>query len=159
MAKKETEAEKKIRQKKEREKIFADFKRLNKEKPFNTKESDTGSDSEKTKTIDKRGKRQKNDLSKFKSNPVFKIPPPTVNIEDLKGPGTKMESTPEEKKQFKKYSRILKKKKDNKPLTNTEQDFLRNFFKQNLSNGGKVIGKKNGGKVYSRGSRKAKYNG
>jgi len=82
----------------------------------------------------------------LKSNPVYKVDP-SINIEDLKGPGPKLESTKEEEKQFKKYRKLLEKRKT-KSLTNAEQEFVDNFFKQNLADGGKV---------YSNTTRKAKY--
>jgi hypothetical protein len=42
----------------------------------------------------------------------------------------------------------MKNKREGKPLTESEKTFIQNFFKQNLSNGGKV---------YSNTLRKAKY--
>ena len=83
----------------------------------------------------------------LKSNPVYKVDP-SIRIEDLVGPsGPKPEMSKEEEKQFKKYKKLIEKRKT-KPLTNKEQEFVDNFFKQNLANGGKV---------YSNITRKAKY--
>ena len=140
MAKKETEAEKKIRQEKERKKILADFRKLNKDektgdfratgralgrfrqeqrkrdqedKRFNEKELDIGSDRN-TKTMLER----------------------MEGFSDLSEQG---------KKEF------FKDMSDKKKLTNSERR------RRGLPTLG--TGKKSGGKVYSRGSRKAKYNG
>jgi hypothetical protein len=117
MAKKETEAEKKIRQEKERKKIFAAFRKLNKDekedKRFNEKELDIGSDRN-TKTMLER----------------------MEGFSDLSEQG---------KKEF------FKDMSDKKKLTNSERR------RRGLPTLG--TGKKSGGKVYSRGSRKAKYNG
>ena len=83
----------------------------------------------------------------LKSNPVYKVDP-SISIEDLVGPsGPKPEMSKEEEKQFKKYRKLLEKRKT-KSLTNAEQEFVDNFFKQNLADGGKV---------YSNTTRKAKY--
>ena len=82
----------------------------------------------------------------LKSNPVYKVNP-SISIKDLMGPA-KPEMSKEEEKQFKKYKKLIEKRKT-KSLTNKEQEFVSNFFKQNLANGGKV---------YSNITRKAKYN-
>ena len=111
---KETAAEKAKRQAEERKKILADFKRLNKEKPFNTKELDIGSDRE-TKTIGERAK----DIASLSEEGKKEL------IYDMSKKGLK--------------------------LTNSERR------RRGLPTLG--TGKKSGGKVYSRGSRKAKYNG
>ena len=81
----------------------------------------------------------------LKSNPVYKVDP-SISIEDFKGP-PKPEMSKEEEKQFKKYKKLIEKKKT-KSLTESEQTFIQDFFKQNLANGGKV---------YSNITRKAKY--
>jgi len=82
-----------------------------------------------------------------KSNPVYKVDP-SIRIEDLKGPPKPSDEMSEkEKKQLEKYKKLIEKRKT-KPLTESEQTFIQNFFKQNLSNGGKV---------YSNITRKAKY--
>lgn len=82
----------------------------------------------------------------LKSNPVYKVDP-SIRIEDLMGP-PKPDMSKEEEKKFKKYKKLMKNKREGKPLTESEQTFIRDFFKQNLSNGGKV---------YSNITRKAKY--
>ena len=84
----------------------------------------------------------------LKSNPVYKVDP-SIRIEDLKGPPKPSDEMSEkEKKQLEKYKKLMKNKIEGKPLTESEQTFIQNFFKQNLSNGGKV---------YSNITRKAKY--
>jgi hypothetical protein len=83
-----------------------------------------------------------------KSNLVYKVDP-SIRIEDFMGPPKPSdEMTKEEKNQFAKYKKLMKNKREGKPLTESEKTFIQNFFKQNLSNGGKV---------YSNTLRKAKY--
>jgi hypothetical protein len=81
----------------------------------------------------------------FKSNPIYR-PNQSITLKDLMGPNaTKLSK--EEKKQLEKYKKLIEKRKT-KSLTESEQTFIQDFFKQNLSNGGKV---------YSNTLRKAKY--